>query len=116
MSMHDEVFETLADPARRRIVESLRDGEQAVSDIVDRLDIHQSGVSRHLGILRRAGFVRMRPAGPKRLYSLRPERFDELDRWVKSYRTLWEGRLDRFAAELERRQGARSPKPKEPTP
>jgi DNA-binding transcriptional ArsR family regulator len=114
--MHEDMFETLADPMRRRIVESLRDGEQAVNDLVDRLEIHQSGVSRHLGILRRAGFVRMRPVGPKRLYSLRQERFDELDRWVKSYRKLWEGRLDRFAEELERRQKARSEKRKEPTP
>lgn len=114
--MHEDVFETLADPMRRRIVESLRDGEQAVNDLVDRLDIHQSGVSRHLGILRRAGFVRMRPVGPKRLYSLRQERFDELDRWVKSYRKLWESRLDRFAEELERRQKAKSEKRKEPTP
>jgi DNA-binding transcriptional ArsR family regulator len=116
MLMHDEVFETLADPMRRRIVESLRDGEQAVNEIVERLDIDQSGVSRHLGILRRAGFVHVRPVGPRRLYSLKPERFDELDRWVKSYRKLWEGRLDRFAAELERRQKARTQKPKEPTP
>jgi DNA-binding transcriptional ArsR family regulator len=114
--MHDETFETLADPMRRRIVEALRGGEAAVNDIVDRLDIHQSGVSRHLGILRRAGFVRMRPVGPKRLYSLKPERFQELDRWVRSYRKLWEGRLDRFEAELERRQKARSEKRKEPTP
>ena len=106
--MHEDVFETLADPMRRRIVESLRGGEQAVNEIVERLDIHQSGVSRHLRILRRAGFVRVRPAGPKRLYSLRPEPFQELDRWVNGYRKLWEGRLDRFAAELERRQRART--------
>src|SRR5262245_36040225 len=115
MTMHDEVFETLADPMRRRIVEALRAGESAVNDIVERVEIHQSGVSRHLGILRRTGFVRMRPVGPKRLYSLRPERFDEIDRWVKSYRKLWEGRLDRFAVELERRQKARTEKRKEPT-
>jgi len=110
MPMQDDVFETLADPMRRRIVETLRSGEQAVNDIVDRLDIHQSGVSRHLRILRRAGFVRVRPAGPKRLYSLRPEPFQELDRWVNGYRRLWHGRLDRFAAELERRQRARGAK------
>lgn len=116
MPMHDDVFETLADPMRRRIVEALRAGESAVNDIVDRLDIHQSGVSRHLGILRRAGFVRMRPVGPKRLYSLKPERFEELDRWVKGYRKLWESRLDRFALELEKRQKARTEKRKEPTP
>ena len=112
--MHTEVFETLADPMRRRIIEALRGGEQAVNDLVDRLDIHQSGVSRHLRILHRTGFVRVRPAGPQRFYSLRPERFRELDRWVNAYRKLWEARLDRFGAELERRQTARKPQPKEP--
>ena len=114
--MQTEVFGTLADPMRLRIVEALRGGERAVSDIVERLDIHQSGVSRHLRILRRAGFVRMRPSGPHRLYSLRPEPFQELDRWVTGYKKLWEGRLDRFAAELDRRQRARTAKGKAGTP
>jgi len=111
--MQPDVFETLSDPMRRRIVETLHGGEQAVSDIVERLDIHQSGVSRHLRILRERGFVRVRPSGPKRLYSLRPEPFQALDRWVNAYRKLWEFRLDRFAAELDRRQKARTRKPKE---
>ena len=108
-----DVFETLADPMRRRIVEALLEGEQAVNDIVDRLDIHQSGVSRHLRILNEAGFVRVRPDGQRRLYSLRPEPFQELEAWVTRYRRLWEGRLDRFAAELARRQRARIVKRKE---
>jgi DNA-binding transcriptional ArsR family regulator len=114
--MPPDVFETLSDPMRRRIVETLRGGERAVNDLVERLDIHQSGVSRHLRILRRAGFVRMRPSGPRRLYSLRPEPFQELDRWVTGYKKLWEGRLDRFAAELDKRQRARAAKRKEGTP
>lgn len=111
--MHTDVFETLADPTRRRIVEALRRGEQAVNDIVDRVDIDQSGVSRHLRILHEAGFVQMRPHGPKRLYSLRPEPFRELDTWVAAYRSLWEARLDRFAKALDRKQKARSTKRKE---
>lgn len=102
--MHDAVFETLADPSRRRIVESLRVGEQAVNDLVDRLDIHQSGVSRHLRILLEAGFVQVRPEGQQRFYSLKPEPFRELDAWISGYRALWEARLDRFGAELERRK------------
>jgi DNA-binding transcriptional ArsR family regulator len=111
--MHSAVLETLADPTRRRIVEVLRGGEQAVNDIVERVEIHQSGVSRHLRILAEAGFVRVRPEGPKRLYSLRPEPFRELDAWVSRYRSLWEARLDRFGAKLERRQKARAAKRQE---
>jgi DNA-binding transcriptional ArsR family regulator len=105
--MHANAFETLADPVRRDIVELLLDGEQAVNDLVGRLDIHQSGVSRHLRILGEAGFVQMRPDGARRLYSLRAEPFQELDAWVARYRRLWEGRLDRFAAALAHRQKAR---------
>jgi DNA-binding transcriptional ArsR family regulator len=108
--VHITPFETLADPTRRRIVEVLRGGEQPVNDIVDAVDIHQSGVSRHLRILHQAGFVQVRPDGAQRLYSLRPEPFRELDGWLTQYRSLWEARLDRLGLELERRQHPRSPK------
>jgi DNA-binding transcriptional ArsR family regulator len=107
MLMHADVFETLSDPTRRRIVEALLSGEHAVNDIVDEVDIHQSGVSRHLRILSEAGFVQVRPDGLRRLYSLRPEPFRELDAWVAQYRRLWEARLDRFALALERKKKTR---------
>ena len=114
--MHADVFQTLADPTRRRIVEALRGGEQAVNDIVERMHIHQSGVSRHLRILSEAGFVRVRPEGAKRLYSLRPEPFHELDNWLRDYRGLWEARLDKLGEALERKQKARALKSKEVSP
>jgi DNA-binding transcriptional ArsR family regulator len=113
--MHTDVFQTLADATRRHIVEVLRGGEQAVNDIVDTVGIDQSGVSRHLGILHKAGFVRVRPDGPKRLYSLRPEPFRELEAWAAAYRSLWEARLDRLGEALEQKQKARTEKPKETT-
>ncbi len=102
--MHLDVFQALADPTRRRIVEVLRTGERAVNDIVDAVTIDQSGVSRHLRILHESGFVEVRPDGPRRMYSLRPEPFRELDGWVTGYRRLWEGRLDKFGEALRRRQ------------
>jgi DNA-binding transcriptional ArsR family regulator len=111
--VHSEVFETLSDPTRRRIVEALLSGERAVNDLVAQVDIHQSGVSRHLRILGEAGFVQVRPDGPRRLYSLRAEPFRELDDWLARYRVLWEARLDRFAAALERKQQARRRRAKE---
>jgi DNA-binding transcriptional ArsR family regulator len=113
--MHLGAFQTLSDPTRLLIVESLlRRGEQPVNDIVEAAHIHQSGVSRHLRILQDAGFVQVRPEGPRRFYSLRPEPFRELDAWIAPYRSLWEARLDRLAAALQRRQrrappGTRSP-------
>lgn len=100
--MHVDAFEILADPTRRRIVASLRGGERPVNDIVQAAGVHQSGVSRHLKILHEAGFVSVRPDGQRRLYALRPEPFRELEAWLADYRTLWETRLDRFGAALER--------------
>jgi DNA-binding transcriptional ArsR family regulator len=110
---HLDAFQTIADPTRRRIVETLRAGEQQVNDVVGRLDIHQSGVSRHLRILLEAGFVQVRPDGQRRLYSLRPEPFRELDAWMANYRGLWEARLDRFGEAVERKRSARAGKRKE---
>jgi DNA-binding transcriptional ArsR family regulator len=110
MHMQVDALQTLADPTRRRIVEVLRTGERQVGDIVERAGVHQSGVSRHLRILSAAGFVSMRPDGQRRLYSLRPEPFRELDEWLARYRVLWEARLDRFGQALERRQARRTPK------
>jgi DNA-binding transcriptional ArsR family regulator len=107
MDTQSTIFQALADPARLRIVEAMRGGECAVGDIVERMDIHQSGVSRHLKILTEAGIVQMRPDGQRRLYSLRKDAFDRLEAWVAGYRRHWEARLDRFAAALP------PPKPEE---
>jgi DNA-binding transcriptional ArsR family regulator len=105
--MQAELFQTLADPSRLQIVEALVAGECAVNDLVARMEIHQSGVSRHLRILEEAGFVRVRPDGPRRLYSLRPEPFQELNSWITRYRALWNARLDAFGDALARKQQAR---------
>jgi DNA-binding transcriptional ArsR family regulator len=108
-----DLFQALADPTRRSIVEALRNGERQVNDIVEQAGIHQSGVSRHLRILHEAGFVSMRPDGQRRLYCLRPEPFRELDKWLAQYRNLWEARLDRLGAALEKQQSSGKPPNKE---
>ena len=100
--MHTALFEILADPTRRRIVEMLRSGEHAVNDIVEEVGIDQSGVSRHLHILHKAGFVQVHPAGPKRLYSLRPEPFRELETWLGTYKQNMQESFSRLDAHLER--------------
>lgn len=113
--MQLDVFQTLADPTRRQILEVLRRGEQQVGDVVAQMGIHQSGVSRHLRILLEAGFVEVRPDGQRRLYSLRPEPFEELQGWLSTYRRLWEERLDRFDRALAAKNKARTALKKERT-
>jgi DNA-binding transcriptional ArsR family regulator len=112
MDVQSQIFETLADPTRRRIVEALRNGERQVNDIVEHARIHQSGVSRHLRILHASGFVSMRPDGQRRLYALRPEPFREMDAWLATYRRLWEARLDRLGAALKERRKRRDTRTK----
>ena len=110
----NDVFQVLADPTRRRLVEALRSGEHSVGELVAVVDIGQSGVSRQLAILEQARFVSMRPDGRRRLYALRPERFLELDEWMRVHRVVWEARLDRLGAALEvRQQDVTSRMPKE---
>lgn len=102
--MVPDVFQVLADPTRRRIIEALRGGERSVGDLVSVMDIGQPGVSRQLAILEDADFVTVRPQGRRRLYALRPEPFRELSEWATAYRAIWEPRLDRLERELERRR------------
>ncbi|MEO6608734.1 MAG: metalloregulator ArsR/SmtB family transcription factor [Aestuariivirga sp.] len=106
MERQSLLFQALSDPARLRILQAMALGECAVGDIVRRMDIHQSGVSRHLRILTEAGIVEMRPDKQKRLYSLRKEAFDELEAWVAGYRHHWEVRLDRFGDALKQHHNA----------
>src|SRR5438477_3284126 len=103
-----DVFEVLADPTRRRLIQALRVGEHSVNDLVKVVEINQPGVSKQLRMLHEAGFVQVRPDRQRRLYSLRSEPFRELDSWMEDYRHLWEERFDRLAAQLEARKQRRS--------
>ena len=105
-----DAFQVLADPSRRHIVEALRAGERQVNEIVQSSRIHQSGVSRHLRLLLDSGFVRVRPQGQQRYYSLCPGPFNELEDWLSTYRRVWDARLTRFAEALEKKQGAAAPR------
>jgi DNA-binding transcriptional ArsR family regulator len=97
-------FTALSDPARRRILELLRQRERPVNELVERMKLSQPGVSKHLRVLREAGLVRVRPEGQKRWYGLRAEPLAELDAWLAPYRELWGGRLDALERHLDRQE------------
>jgi DNA-binding transcriptional ArsR family regulator len=94
-------YAALAAPARRQILDLLRDGERSVSDLVSRLRLSQPGVSKHLRVLREAGLVDVRPEGRERWYGLRPQPLAEVDRWLEPYRAYWTERLDALERHLE---------------
>ena len=99
--MFVRVFEVVAEPNRRRILDLLRIHERAVSDLVMALDVSQPAVSKHLRVLRAAGLVEARIDAQRRLYRLRPEPLRQLDEWLAPYRALWSQSLDRLVHHLD---------------
>ncbi len=95
------VFEVLAEPHRRRILDLLLDGERTVTDVVAELDLAQPTVSQHLKVLRQAGLVSVRPDANRRIYRIRPEPLVELDTWLQPYRERWARRLDVLERHLD---------------
>ena len=96
------VLDVIAEPTRRRILDFIRGGEHSVNELVDRVGMHQPGVSRHLKVLRDAGLVEVRQDAQRRLYRLRPEPLMELDAWLEPYRAEWANRLDSLGRHLQR--------------
>jgi DNA-binding transcriptional ArsR family regulator len=97
-------FEVLAEPNRRRILDLLRDAERPVGALVGELEISQPAVSKHLRILREAGFVAVRSDGQRRLYRTRAEPLQEIDAWLEPYRHTWQTSLDNLEVHLDRLQ------------
>ena len=100
----ESLLAMLADPGRRQILDLLRVRDRAAGEIVETMRISQPGVSKHLKLLREAGLVDVRGEGQRRIYSLRPEPFGELDQWFAPYRAFWSGKLDALGAHLDREQ------------
>jgi DNA-binding transcriptional ArsR family regulator len=94
-------FEVVAEPARRRILDLLVAGELPVGELVARLAMSQPAVSRHLRVLREAGFVSSRTDAQRRFYRVNAVPLAELDTWLEPYRRLWSGSLDRLSAHLD---------------
>ena len=86
----DDLFKTLADPTRRAIFERLaRDGEQTVRALTDAAGVSQPAVSKHLGVLKRAGLVHDRPEGRLTHYSAEPQALAPLIDWMSLYASFW---------------------------
>ena len=96
------LFDVIADPSRRRVLDLLRDDEHTVSELVDTLDMSQPAVSKHLRVLRDAGLVEARVDAQRSIYSLRAEPLAELDAWLAPYRRFWRGKLASLERHLER--------------
>src|SRR5882757_788670 len=95
-------FAILAEPNRRTILSLLASSEQSVGEIERRLRMPQTSVSKHLRVLREAGFVEARVEAQRRVYRLRPEPLMEVDAWLAPFRRFWTAHVDALQRHLDR--------------
>ena len=100
----ESVFGIIAEPNRRAILSLLVSSQQSVGDIERRLRMPQPTVSKHLRVLRDAGFVESTVDAQRRLYRLRPEPLQELDVWLEQFRRFWSDHVDALERHLDRMQ------------
>ena len=112
MTSMESVFEIIAEPNRRAILSLLVSSQQSVGEIERQLRMPQPTVSKHLRVLRDAGFVESTVDAQRRLYRLKPEPLQELDAWLTQFRRFWSAHLDALERHLDRMD---EPTPK-PTP
>jgi DNA-binding transcriptional ArsR family regulator len=98
----DSVFEVIAEPSRRAILSLLVSSEQSVGEIERQLDMPQPTVSKHLRVLREAGFVESAVDAQRRLYRLKPEPLQEVDAWLAPFRRFWSAHVDALERHLDR--------------
>ena len=110
----ESVFEIIAEPNRRAILSLLVSSEQSVGEIERQLQMSQPTVSKHLRVLREAGFVEATVDAQRRLYRIRPEPLQEVDAWLAPFRQLWSTHLDALERHLDRMNQA-TPTKRKPT-
>lgn len=99
-----DVFEAVAEPSRRALLDALTEGERTAGELVATLPaLTQPTVSRHLRVLREVGLVEVRPEAQRRIYALRADRLVEIDEWIGRYRRYWTEHLDALQRHLERK-------------
>jgi DNA-binding transcriptional ArsR family regulator len=98
----ESVFEIIAEPNRRAILSLLISSQQSVGEIERQLRMSQPTVSKHLRVLRDAGFVESTVDAQRRLYRLRPKPFEEMEAWLAPFRRLWSAHLDALERHLDR--------------
>jgi DNA-binding transcriptional ArsR family regulator len=108
----ESVFEIIAEPNRRAILGLLASSQQSVGEIERQLRMAQPTVSKHLRVLREAGFVESTVDAQRRLYRLRPEPFREVDAWLDQFRRFWSAHVDALERHLDRMDQATATKRK----
>ena len=98
----ESTFAIIAEPNRRAILSLLASSERSVGEIERRLRMPQTSVSKHLRVLREAGFVEARIEAQRRVYAIRPEPLKEVDEWLAPFRRFWTAHVDALERHLDR--------------
>jgi DNA-binding transcriptional ArsR family regulator len=98
----ESAFTVLAEPNRRAILTLLASGERSVGDLESELSLSQPSVSKHLRVLREAGFVEATIDAQRRVYRIRPGPLQEVDAWMAPFRRYWSARVDALERHLDR--------------
>jgi len=106
----ESAFDIIAEPNRRAILSLLVSSQQSVGEIERQLRMSQPAVSKHLRVLREAGFVESTVDAQRRLYRLKPERLREVDAWLAQFRRFWSAHVDALERYLDRMDQPRSTK------
>ncbi|MEV0284928.1 metalloregulator ArsR/SmtB family transcription factor [Kribbella sp. NPDC050820] len=100
-----DVFEAIAEPSRRELLDLLAERDRPAGELVEHLHrLTQPAVSRHLRILREVGLVEVRPDGQRRIYALRADRLLEIENWISRYRKYWPRHLDALEHHLSQKE------------
>lgn len=104
-----DVFTAIAHPARRQILDYLREDGSTVKALASRFEISRPAISQHLAILLETGLVSKHPEGRENHYQLQPEALAEIDAWLRHYRRFWESKLDSLGDYLDSMEDNNAP-------
>ncbi|EZH71875.1 ArsR family transcriptional regulator [Aquimarina atlantica] len=102
--MRRDVFQAIADPVRREIIELLADETLTVNTVAQKFDVSRPAISKHLKILKECGIITINKQGRERLCQIQPKNLIPAFLWIEQYRNLWEDRLDSFENYLTKLQ------------
>lgn len=100
----NDIFQSLADPTRRDIIQRVSERERTISELVSNYSMSFAAVSKHVSVLEKANLVAKRKEGKKYMVALVPETFKEADKYLEQYRTMWQGRFNKLDELLQNKE------------
>ena len=110
METRRDVFQAIADPTRRKILNMLAADAQNLNSISENFDMSRQAISLHIKILTECGLIKIRQQGRERYCSLQPQKLAEVADWVEPFRQMWEGKLDLLSGVLKKMDKKKSSK------